>query len=321
MEQIRLGKTDSFVSSICLGCMYFGSKVDEETSFRLMDRYVEAGGAFLDTADCYAFWIPGHSGDESETTIGNWMQQRRNRSKIFLATKIGARPATGESNLGTRETEGLSTRAILDAVDGSLGRLRTDHVDLLYTHIPDLSVPLEVTLEALDRLRRSGKILNTGCSNELAWRVALARTVSNSHGWSSFVCVQNRFTYLRPLPRAVLPQVCVNDDLLDYVQSNGDVSIAAYSPLLGGAYSRGVNELPPEYRSQDSKVRLAALQRVAREVGSSPNATVLAWLMHGEPALIPVMASSNEIQLLENLAAVDLRLSPDHFDILNRAAG
>jgi len=166
MKQMRLGKTGPRVSSICLGCMYFGSKVNEQTFFRRMDRYVEAGGTFLDTADCYAFWIPGHAGDESETTFGRWMEQRRNREKVYLATKVGARPPQMGSAPVASETEGLSLRVISEAVDGSLRRLKTDHVDLLYTHLPDVSVPLEVTIERLDRLRRSGKVLNVGCRNE-----------------------------------------------------------------------------------------------------------------------------------------------------------
>jgi aryl-alcohol dehydrogenase-like predicted oxidoreductase len=315
MREVRLGNTDAFASQISLGCMYFGSKVDQAASFRILDRYREAGGNFLDTADCYAFWVPGGRGDESETTIGRWMRERKNRPQVFVATKLGARPG---SSPGSKE--GLSPAAIAAGLEGSLRRLGTDHVDLLYTHVPDLDVPLEETLGALDRLVREGKALGIGCSNELAWRVERARAISMSNGWSQFACVQNRYTYLRPKPRAVLPQVCVNDDLLDYAALNRGISLIAYSPLLGGAYKDG-GEIPPEYRTSDSKARMAVLTAVAQETGASRNSVALAWMIQGNPSFIPVIGVSNDAQLVENLAALGLQLTVGQMERLTSAAG
>jgi len=315
MRQVRLGNTDALVSEIGLGCMYFGSTLDHATSFRLLDRYREAGGSFLDTADCYAFWVPGGRGDESEDTIGRWMRERKNRTQVFVATKIGARPGPLPGS-----KEGLSATAVAAGLDGSLRRLGTDHVDLLYTHVPDLEVPLEETLGALDRLVREGKALSIGCSNELAWRVERARAISVSHGWSQFACVQNRYTYLRPKPRAVLPQVCVNDDLLDYAALNRDISLVAYSPLLGGAYRDG-GEIPPEYRTSDSVARMPVLTAVALETGASRSSVALAWMIQGSPSLIPVIGVSSEAQLVENLGATGLHLTVGQMDRLTSAAG
>ncbi len=319
MKRVELGNTGTFASEISLGCMYFGSKVDETTSFCLLDRYLDAGGSFLDTADCYAFWIPGNRGDESEATIGGWMRQRRNRGSVFVATKVGARPDPRRSDSSSDSKEGLSADAVVAGLEGSLRRLGTDHVDLLYTHVPDLTVPLEATLGALDRLVRQGKALAVGCSNELAWRIERARAICSANGWHEFACVQNRYTYLRPKPRAVLPQVCVNDDLLDYA-SNGSISLIAYSPLLGGAYGDG-REIPLEFRTSDAQARMSVLTAVAKEIGASRNAVVLAWMMQSAPPLIPVVGVSSEAQLLENMAAVDLRLTADQMERLTSAVG
>ncbi len=315
MKQVRLGNTGALVSEICLGCMYFGSKVDQATSFRVLDRYREAGGSFLDTADCYAFWVPGCHGDESEATIGRWMKERRNRAGVFVATKVGARPGSLPGS-----TEGLSAAAVAAGLDGSLRRLGTDHVDLLYTHIPDPVVPLEESLGALDRLVRDGKALSIGCSNELAWRIERARAISAASGWHELACVQNRYTYLRPKPRAVLPQVCANDDLLDYAASNRGISLVAYSPLLGGAYGDG-REIPAAFRTSDSEARMSVLTAVAQELGASRNAVVLAWMMQSEPSFIPVLGVSSEAQLGEDLGATGVRLAPEQMQRLSSAAG
>ena len=144
--------------------MFFGTRVDEATSRRLLDRYVEAGGNFLDTANIYAFWVEGGQGGESEALLGRWMRQCGTRDRVFVATKVGAAPG-----------EDLSHAAINAAVDGSLRRLGTDHVDLYYAHVDHRSVPLEETLGAFGELVSAGKVRYIGCSNYAAWRLERAR--------------------------------------------------------------------------------------------------------------------------------------------------
>jgi len=316
MKQVTLGTTGQSVSAMCLGCMYLGTKVDEARSFELLDAYLDAGGTFLDTANCYAFWVPGGTGNESEELLGRWMKSRGNRAKVFLATKIGARPAASSG-----APEGLAAKVIGKAVDDSLRRLGTDAIDLLYTHIVDHSTPLEETLEALDRLVRQGKVRFTGCSNELAWRVERARALSRSNGWASFCGVQNRFTYLRPKAGAVLPQVCIDEELQDYAARTGEVTLLAYSPLLGGAYAREEAAIPGEYATSDSRVRWKALSDVARDRGLPRGTVVLAWLMAGPHPFIPLVAASTPAQLRENLEADRVVLDAQCLRDLTEAAG
>ena len=288
-------------------------------SFRILDAYAEASGSFLDTANCYAFWIPGATGDESETLLGRWMRERGNRNRIFLATKVGARPAGGSAAGGP--PEGLSAPVVERAVHESLRRLGTDTIDLLYTHVPDRSTPLEETIETLDRLVRAGKVRFISCSNEAAWRVERARVTSLAHGWASFCCVQNRYTYLRPKQGAVLPQVCISEELLDYAATTASVTLLAYSPLLGGAYAREEHALPQEYANSDSRVRWKALSSAAQARGVSRGSLVLAWLMSGVPPLIPLVAASTVEQLRENLDAGKIVLDAACLRDLTQAAG
>jgi aryl-alcohol dehydrogenase-like predicted oxidoreductase len=139
MKKVSLAGTE--VSALCLGTMYFGNKESEETSFALLDQYVDAGGSFLDTSNNYAFWVEGCIGDESERLLGRWMKDRNNRNSIFLATKVGARP----SYVGAPWPEGMqgiSAKVILENVEQSLERLQTDYIDLYYAHIDDRSTAL-----------------------------------------------------------------------------------------------------------------------------------------------------------------------------------
>jgi aryl-alcohol dehydrogenase-like predicted oxidoreductase len=318
MRQISLGMTGEKVSTLCLGCMYLGTRVDDAMSFKILDAYGEAGGSFLDTANCYAFWIPGATGNESETLLGRWMKERGARRRIFLATKVGARPASRGAGA---PPEGLSAPVIRRAVDESLLRLQTDTIDLLYTHIPDRSTPQEETLEALDGLVHAGKVRFIGCSNEAAWRVERARALSLSRNEAAFCCVQNRFTYLRPKPGAVLPQVCASDELLDYAATTASVTLLAYSPLLGGAYAREEQALPQEYATSDSRARWKTLSRVADAHGASRSGIVLAWLMSGVPPLIPLVAASSVEQLRQNLDAGKIVLEAQSLRDLTESAG
>ena len=252
MKKVRLSKTDSKVSQLCLGCMYFGSKTDKKTSYELLDQYVDAGGNFLDTANCYAFWIKGGIGIESETLLGNWMTEKENREDLFIATKVGAnmkdinKVKDVDGNLVSNYEdfrEGLSKQIIIDAVDKSLKRLKTDHIDLYYAHIDDINTPLEETLEAFNYLVDEGKVRHIGCSNYRTWRLERAINISKINGWSEYCCIQKLHTYLRPIPRATsiyskTSKRYADDELLDYCIKNKDVSLLAYSPTLLGLYNR-----------------------------------------------------------------------------------
>jgi aryl-alcohol dehydrogenase-like predicted oxidoreductase len=291
--------------------MYFGSRTDKETSYRLLDQYVAAGGSFLDTANIYAWWVPGYVGGESETLLGEWMRERRNRS-LFIATKVGF------NYLGVER--GLRAHQIETECEKSLKRLGVETIDLYYAHVDDRNTPLEETMAAFDRLVRAGKVRFIGASNFLAWRLEEARWVSQTKGWAEYGCIQQRYSYIRPQPGASFaPQIAANDDLLDYCRNRG-ITMLAYSPLLGGAYTRADRSFPEQYLGPDTDARLAALNAVAEEVGATASQVVYAWMLQSDPPVIPLVAASMVEQMRENLGALEIELSPDQMARLNDAS-
>jgi aryl-alcohol dehydrogenase-like predicted oxidoreductase len=312
MRTVSLGGTDVRVSAFCLGTMYFGSRTDRETSYRLLDRYVETGGSFLDTANIYARWVPGFKGGESETLLGEWMRERGNRSQTFVATKVGFQYPGVE--------RGLRAHQIEVECEKSLQRLGVDAIDLYYAHVDDRDTPVEETMEAFDRLVKAGKVRFIGASNFLAWRLEEARWVSQTHGWAEYCCIQQRYSYIRPKPGASFdPQIAANDDLLDYCRVR-DITMLAYSPLLNGAYTRADRAFSGQYLGPDTDVRMAALQAVAAEVGATANQVVLAWMVQSDPPVIPLVAASTVEQMGENLRALEIALSPEQMARLNEAS-
>lgn len=310
MRTVPLGEAGVQVSALCLGCMFFGTRVDEAASMRLLDRYMEAGGSFLDTANNYALWVPGGRGGESEALLGRWMRRRGNRDDLFVATKVGGAPG-----------EDLSRTAIRAAIDASLRRLETDYVDLYYAHVDHRSVALEETLGALGEFVAAGKVRHIGCSNYAAWRLERARRISDAHGLPRYCCIQQRHSYLRPRPSAGFGvQVVADDELLDFCSANPEVALLAYSPLLSGAYTVPDRAVPDQYLGADTDARLAALDHVARATGATVNQVVLAWLMATTPPAIPLIAASTEAQLDENLGTLALALTPDQLETLDAAA-
>ena len=313
MKKVALGTTGVEVSALCLGTMYFGSSVDEETSCRLLDMYLAAGGTFLDTANAYARWIAGCRGGESEALLGRWMKARGNRKSLFLASKVGF-PVTADGL-----EFGLRAADIARACEASLKRLGTDVIDLYYTHADDRRAPLEERLGAFDRLVRAGKVRYVGASNMVDWRLEEARWLAASAGQAQYCCVQQRYSYVRPQAGAIYdPHAAANDELLDYCRTRG-LTILAYSPLLGGAYGRTDRALPEQYLGPDTELRLTVLREVAAEASAAPNQVVYAWMVQSPPHVIPLMTASRSEQMAENLASLDVRLSTDQLERLSQA--
>jgi aryl-alcohol dehydrogenase-like predicted oxidoreductase len=292
--------------------MNFGTKENEERSFAILDRYVEGGGTFLDTSNNYAYWRPEGVGGESEGVLGRWLAERKNREKLFIATKVGFNtPAIGHS---------LSEKTIMKEVEGSLTRLGIECIDLYYAHKDHRDDPLEETLSAFNRLIEQGKVRFIGCSNTVAWRIERARNISRENGWAVYRCVQQRHTYLRPKPGASFGvQTAANDDLIDYCRENRDVTLLAYSPLLQGCYTRDDRLVPHQYAGADSDARLTVLREVAGETGATANQVVYAWMLQGNPSIIPLTAVSTVEQLNENLKSLEVRLSADQIERLDAA--
>ncbi|MGW2259527.1 aldo/keto reductase [Streptomyces sp. NPDC001780] len=327
MKYRTIGSTDGSrreVSVLALGAMLFGSRTDEETSFAVLDRYVEAGGNFIDTSDNYAFWEDGGQGGQSEELLGRWRRSRGVGDEIVIATKLGARPlAPGTSY--TDNPEGLSAKVIRESAERSRERLGVAKLDLLYAHIDDPTVPQSETVEGFAALVAEGTVGLLGVSNQSVWRVDRARALASASGLPGYEVLQYQHSYLRPrtdIPSDLFPDGSLGGtdaQLISYLKAEPALTLVAYSPLLTGAYTRTDKPLPPDYDHPGTPARLAALRDVARETGATVNQVVLAWQLGGPLPVIPLAGASSVAQLEENLAAVDLELTAEQRDRLDAA--
>ncbi len=312
----KLGRTGLKVSPLCLGTMQFGWTAAPQTSFEIMDAFMEAGGNFLDTADIYSMWVEGHSGGESETVIGQWLKERGNRQKIILATKVRGPMGTAPND------QGLSRKHIMDAVEGSLRRLQTDYIDLYQAHFFDADTPIDETLHVFDDLRRAGKVRYVGASNYPAWRLMEAL-------WSADVNRTTRYDSLQPHYN-LAHRAEFERELKEVCETYG-LGVIPYSPLAGGfltgKYDR--DHIPASVRAERVKSRyfneagwrvLDAVRAVADEVGSTPTAVALAWLLAQPVVTAPIIGANSVAQLQGSLAALDLKLAPEHIRRLNEAS-
>jgi aryl-alcohol dehydrogenase-like predicted oxidoreductase len=334
MQTIDLGRTGRPVSHLALGAMRMGNETPEDEAVRILDRYTEIGGAFLDTADCYEWWArPGSHGGQSEEVLGRWMRARGNRDEVFLATKGSGMPvyspqlwdADGRGNwdLARRTFTGAGADSLRHALDGSLRRLGTDHVDLYYVHVDDLATPLEETLEALAGLVAAGKVRYLGWSNVWTWRLEAIRQLCDRYGWPAPVAVQQQHSYLRP--RAGTADVSITGpEQLEYLRRHDDLTLVAYSPILKGVYDdagkRAGHAAMADYAGPDAEARLRVVAEVAAEAGVTPNALVVAWLLHQTgPAVIPLIGPRTSEQLEAVLPALDVTLDAAQLRRLDEA--
>ena len=334
MKKVAFGKNGDYLSQACLGCMLMGTKIDKETSFKMLDRFIEEGGNFLDTANCYAWWLGNGEfvGDESEKLLGEWMRARNNREQVFLATKVGARLKDPK---GIRNDRGeiqwdripgdfqyLAPDTIRLSVEDSLRRLQTDYIDLYYVHVDDRNTPIEETLSVLNDLVETGKVRNIGCSNYRTWRLERARSISKANNWAPFSAVQQQYTYIRPTPGADFGVgVHADDELFDYISNNEDVTLLAYSPLLKGIYDDQAKRESYYnwgfFNNDDTRARLERLFQKSKDMGVSNSQLVLAWLLHHNPQVIPVLGASTMEQMEQNLKALTISLTNDDMSFLN----
>ncbi|WP_017597317.1 aldo/keto reductase [Nocardiopsis lucentensis] len=309
---------DRRVSALCLGAMKFGSETDDATASALLDRFVEAGGTFVDTADNYQFWVEGFEGHESETFLGRWRRERGVTDEVFVATKLGAMPTVPGTGLET--AEGLSAEVVAQAAERSRERLGTERLDALYAHIEDRSVPLEETMGAFAALVEEGAVGEVGLSNHRTWRLERARAVAEAHSWPRPRLLQYRYSYLQPrvdVPLTATAHVHVTPELLDFVRAEAaegrEHTVVAYTSLLWGAYTRPDKELERAYDHPGTAARLAALDEVAAQTGATRNQVVLAWLMDSDPAVVPLVGVSTMTQLDEAIEATDLTLTKEQW--------
>jgi aryl-alcohol dehydrogenase-like predicted oxidoreductase len=292
--------------NMVLGAMNFGTRLDEAASMALLDRFVDQGGEWIDTANCYAFWAdPSGVGGSSERVIGRWLAARPGvRDQIRISTKVRQQPMV--PGRWPESAEGLSAPAIRDAVRCSLGRLGTDRVDLYWAHAEDRTVPLEETVAAMGELVTSGLVGRLGASNHATWRVERARRIARDQRVEGYTALQLRWSYVQPRPGTDLPEaghLLATTEALDYVRAGDELMLWAYTALLEGGYTRPDRPLPECYDHPGTTRRLAALAEVAGELGATRNQVVLAWLRTGQPAITPIVGVSTVAQLDEAMAA------------------
>jgi aryl-alcohol dehydrogenase-like predicted oxidoreductase len=305
-RQLSDGRVTLQVSQLCLGTMYFGYRTDEPTSFAILDRFLEAGGNFLDTANNYGQWH-GDAG-ESERVIGRWRRSRGLGDEVVVATKVGARTLR-PGDPSPAHWQGLGARTIREDAETSLRQLGLDRLDLYYAHIDDRSTPLEETVDAFAELAEAGKVGLLGASNHATWRIERARAIARAAGRPAYSCVQQEHSYLVAHPGPGQLNL-VTEELIDYATTEG-LTLLAYSPLLKGVYARPHQAPPPAYDHPTNQARMAALREVAADLGATPTQVVLAWILQSDPPMIPVVGASTVAQLDEQLGAVDLHLDDD----------
>jgi aryl-alcohol dehydrogenase-like predicted oxidoreductase len=317
-RQIGDGRVSLTVSDLCLGIMNFGYRTDERTAFDILDRFVDAGGSFVDTANNYGQWH-GEAG-ESERLLGRWMRSRGAADRVVVATKVGARTLK-PGDPGREHWQGLGREDIMADAETSRRQLGLDRLDLYYAHIDDRQTPLDETVDAMAELAESGVVGLLGCSNTALWRVERARSMTRAAGRPGYSCLQQRYSYLLPLPAGRQTNV-ITEETLDYAESDG-LTLLAYSPLLGGAIARG--ERPGgEYAHAANDARLAVLTEVADDLNATRAQVVLAWLLHSTPSIIPITGASSVAQLDELLGAMELALDAEtmaRLDAAGRTAG
>lgn len=314
MHTRSLGPTGLQVAPLCLGGNVFGWTCREPEADQVLDAYVAGGGNFIDTADVYSRWAPGHTGGESELVLGRWMHARRNRSEVIIATKAG-------SPMGEKPNQrGLSRQHIVQAVEDSLRRLQTDYIDVYQSHFDDPTTPLDETLRAFDDLIRQGKVRYIGASNYSSWRLMQALWTSDRGGYASYICLQPKYNLIdRAEFEAELGPMC----------SAMGLGVIPYSSLaagfLSGKYRRD-GDLPATARAGTVQQRyftdrgwavLDAVLQVAAARNVTPTQVALAWLLSKPVITAPIASATTVEQLNELLGAVELTLAPEEISALD----
>ncbi len=313
MQKRRIGSSELLVSPLAFGCNVLGWTINEKQSFEILDAFLAAGCNFLDTADIYCRWATG-AGGESETILGNWMQKRKNRNGVVLATKVGM--DMGNGNLG------LSKKYILNAVNASLRRLQTDYIDLYQSHKDDDVTPPEETLEAYQQLIKEGKIRYIGASNFSATRLESSLLVAEKFGLPRYQSLQPHYNLIeRKQFETELEPLCVREKL----------SVINYFPLASGF-------LTGKYRTQNDlskSVRGGGMSRFMNEKGFSiletldelagihkatPAAITLAWYMSRPSIIAPIASATSSLQLNELLKAIEIKLSNQEIERINQCS-
>lgn len=308
MQYRYLGRTGLKVSELCLGAMTFGREASEEVSIQMLDRFADAGGNFIDTADVYSQGV-------SEEILGRWLQKKQ-RDDFIIATKVRFSMGPGPNDVG------LSRKHILTSVEASLRRLNTSYIDLYQVHMWDHGTPLEETLEVLTHLVSSGKVRYLGASNFAGYQLQKAVDLSRQQGWEPFSCLQPLYNLLdRSFEWELLP-VCENEG----------VGVIPWSPLRGGwlsgKYHRGMSAPLPDTRIEEAEKRgwseawnvyanehtwqvIDTLMAIGAEMQKTPAQVALNWLLRKPVVTAPIIGARTLAHFEDNLGATGWSITPE----------
>jgi aryl-alcohol dehydrogenase-like predicted oxidoreductase len=309
MDKRRIGSSDLEIAPLALGGNVFGWTADEETSFAVLDAFVDAGGTMIDTADVYSAWVPGHKGGESETVIGRWLKRSGKRDQVVIATKVGFRA-------------GLAPETVGPACDASLERLGIETIDLYYQHKDDEAVPLADSLGAFEELKKHGKIRAIGLSQFSAERLDEAMQVAEKQGFERPCALQTWYNLVeREKLEGPLRDTALKHGLgilPFYSLANGFLTGKYRSRDDLGKSVRGMRNA--EYLEGRGMRVLAALDEVAAETGAALATVALAWTKAQPGITAPIASATSVEQLHELIAALTLELTPDQIERLNAAS-
>ncbi|WP_265428310.1 aldo/keto reductase [Chryseobacterium sp. YIM B08800] len=313
MEKIKIKNTNLLVAPINFGGNVFGWTLDEKKSFDILDQFTAGGFNFIDTADTYSWWVNGKGG-QSEEIIGNWMKKRNNRNDLVIATKVGSE--TKEHGFD------ISKKHILKSVDESLARLQTDHIDLYYTHFDDQKTPVEETLEAYDEIIKAGKVRYIAASNLSPERLKESFDVAEKNNLPKYVALQPHYN--------LLEREKFESQYADLVKEY-DLSVFTYWSLAAGFLTgkyRNEDDLKKSARGEGVRKYLdekglnvlKALDEISAKHETTQASIALAWLLANPLVTAPIVSATSESQLKTLFAALELKLSSEDVELLNKVS-
>ncbi len=300
MKYTKLGRSGVTVSRLCLGTMNFGPETDEKQSFAIMDKALDSGINFFDTANVYG-WKTGEG--ITEKIVGNWLAQGGRREQIFLATKVYGKMGEGVND------KGLSAYHMKKACEDSLRRLQTDHIDLYQMHHIDRTVHWEEIWQAMEQLYREGKILYAGSSNFAGWNIAQAQEIAKSRHFMGLISEQSLYN---------LSARTVELEVLPAAREYG-LGVIPWSPLGGGLLAGALQKASEGRRAHERvqkavekhRPELEKYEAFCREINEAPAKVALAWLLHNPVVAAPIIGPRTMAQLEENLQVTDIELSEE----------
>jgi aryl-alcohol dehydrogenase-like predicted oxidoreductase len=314
MSMRELGRSGLKVSTVCLGGNVFGWTADEKASFAVLDDYTASGGNFIDTADIYSTWAPGHVGGESETVLGKWLKSRGNRDKIVLATKVGSDMGQGR--------KGLKAGYIARAIEDSLRRLQTDYVDLYQSHRDDEETPQEETLGAYAKLIQQGKVRAIGASNFTPARLKEALAISAKNGIPRYESLQPEYNlYSRSGYEAELEPLCRAETIgvIGYFGLASGFLTGKYRSEADFSKSQRGEDMGQYMNPRGFRI-LAALDEIAAALKATPAQVAIAWLIARPSVTAPIVSATRIEQSHEIIKAMRLTLPAEAVAKLDQAS-